>query len=163
MSEEKTLVIENRKLAEGTVLTVTYKKAEHRCTVIKTDTGLAFQLKDGQTFNSPSSAGKGITGRVSCDGWKFWSVLDGATAEPVEAAKPKREPNAAGPKMVRNIRKMPNQKGVEEGSTKWWCSACMKAFITESPDLPQRCPDGHPFEQVDEFAFVPAETTDGDK
>ena len=158
------MVIENRNLNEGAVLTVTYKKAEHRCSVIKTEKGLGFQLDNGTTFSSPSSAGKAVTGRVSCDGWKFWTVLDGsapaettaesATSEPTKA---KKEPKASGPKMVRNIRKMPNQKGVAEGSTKWWCSAGMKAFITESAELPQVCPDGHPFEQADDFAAVPAE------
>ena len=163
------MVIENRNLAEGEVLTVTYKKAEHRCTVVKTGKGLGFQLKDGSIFTSPSSAGKAVTGRVSCDGWKFWSLADGTvkveTAAPEAAQrseKPAKAAKPAGPKMVRNIRKMPNQKGVAEGSTKWWCSAGMNAFITESPDLPQQCPDGHPFEQADEFAVVPVVERDGD-
>lgn len=121
------MVIENRNLTEGTVLSVTYKKTEHRCTVIKTDKGLAFQLTNGTTFNSPSSAGKSITGRVSCDGWKFWSVAPGMP--PMEAAetpageaeqrKPSKAPKSSAPKIVRNIRKMPNQKGVAEGSTKF--------------------------------------------
>jgi Zn finger protein HypA/HybF involved in hydrogenase expression len=163
MGQEKKLVVEKGTLAEGAVLTVTYKKAEHRCTVIKTEKGLEFQLADGKTFGSPSSAGKAITGRVSCDGWKFWSIAEGAMPAPAQseavaetAEKPKREPKTAGPKMIRNIRKMPNQKGVAEGSTKWWCSACMKGFITESAELPQACPESHPLEQADQFA-VPAE------
>ena len=158
------MAIENRNLAEGAVLTATYKKAEHRCSVIKTEKGLGFQLSDGKVFSSPSSAGMAVTGRVSCDGWKFWTLADGSvavetTAESATSAptKAKKEPKASGPKMVRNIRKMPNQKGVAEGSTKWWCSAGMKAFITESAELPEECPDGHPREQADEFAATPKE------
>jgi hypothetical protein len=126
------MVIDNRNLAEGAVLSVTYKKAEHRCTVIKTDKGLGFQLANGSVFASPSSAGKAITGRVSCDGWKFWSLAkDGAKpiiAEPA-AAEPDVEPTTAeapapkAPKLIRQIKKMPNQKGVAEGSAKFWCSA----------------------------------------
>ena len=66
----------------GTKLVATYKKALHPCEVVATDNGIAFQLADGKTYMSPSSAGKAITGRVSCDGWKFWSLADGQTTTP---------------------------------------------------------------------------------
>jgi hypothetical protein len=160
------MVIENRNLAEGTVLSVTYKKAEHRCTVVKTEDGLAFRLADGQTFKSPSSAGKAITGRVSCDGWKFWSVAEGATAiAPTERSprpgEPEAEKPARGPKLIRNVKKMPNQKAVEEGWTKFWCSACMKAFVAETTLVPGKCPEGHAREMADEFA-VPAEAAEAE-
>ncbi len=158
------MAIENRNLWAGAKLAATYKKEQHFCDVLKTDDGLAFQLKDGKVFKSPSSAGKAITGRVSCDGWKFWSMAgegsapasEATTAEPVEPKA--KAPKTVASKMVRVIRKMPNQKGVEEGSTKWWCSACMKAFLTESAVLPEQCLEGHPWERADEFAAVPAES-----
>jgi hypothetical protein len=167
---EKKLAIENRKLVAGTELTVTYKKVEHRCEVVSTEDGPAFRLKDGQTFKSPSSAGKAITGRVSCDGWKFWSLASGeqpaaattaetASTEPAEAKTLKAKPasKAAAPKMVKLIKKMPNQKGVAEGSTKFWCSACMKAFVAETTLVPEACPAGPSREMADEFAAVPQE------
>lgn len=165
------MVVENRNLAAGIVLTVTYKKAEHRCEVVKTDDGLAFRLADGQTFKSPSSAGKAITGRVSCDGWKFWSVANGAaqaaSPEPeasvvaTDEAPARKAPKVSGPKMVKVVRKMPNQKAVEAGWTKFWCSACMKAFVAETTLVPEECPEGHAREMADAFA-VPAEAAEAE-
>jgi rubrerythrin len=157
------MVIDNRNLAEGAVLSVTYKKAEHRCTVIKTDKGLGFQLANGSVFASPSSAGKAITGRVSCDGWKFWSLAkDGASPEFAPSGEPEVEPTTteapaakvAPPKVIRQIKKMPNQKSVPEGSTKFWCSACMKGFVIEGSATPESCPEGHPKDTTDEFAAL---------
>lgn len=159
------MTIENRNLWAGAKLVATYKKAEHFCEVLKTDEGLAFQFKDGKVFKSPSSAGKAITGRVSCDGWKFWSLASEGSAPPTEVvttetAEPKaKATKAVATRVVRVIRKMPNQKGVAEGSTKWWCSGCMKAFVTESIELPEQCTEGHLKEQTDEFAAVPTELT----
>src|SRR5215207_2496402 len=76
------MALENRNLAAGTKLVATYKKAQHGCEVVATENGIAFQLADGKTYMSPSSAGKAVTGRVSCDGWKFWSLADGETTTP---------------------------------------------------------------------------------
>jgi hypothetical protein len=167
------MAIENRTLEAGTVLVATYKKVEHRCEVLKTEQGIAFQLADGKVFMSPSSAGKAITGRVSCDGWKFWSVASGtqpaaatsaetASTEPATAKTPKAKPAAkpAAPKMVKLIKKLPNQQAVPEGSTKFWCSACMKAFVAETTLVPETCPAGHPREAADEFAAVPQEAAE---
>ncbi len=49
-------------------LVVTYKGTEHRATVNADGTITV----NGKTFNSPSRAGKAITGR-EVDGWTFWS------------------------------------------------------------------------------------------
>lgn len=57
----------------GTRLVATYKGAKHEAEFV--DGGL-FRIADGRTFTSPSSAGKAVTGRVSCDGWKFWSLAE---------------------------------------------------------------------------------------
>jgi hypothetical protein len=49
-------------------LVVTYKGATHKATV-NTDGTITV---NGKTFNSPSRAGKEITGR-EVDGWTFWT------------------------------------------------------------------------------------------
>ena len=49
-------------------LVVTYKGVEHKATVNEDGTITV----NGKTFNSPSRAGKEITGR-EVDGWTFWS------------------------------------------------------------------------------------------
>ena len=51
-----------------TELVATYKGAEHKATVNPDGTITV----NGNTFNSPSRAGKEITGR-EVDGWTFWS------------------------------------------------------------------------------------------
>ena len=160
------MALDNRNLAAGTKLVATYKKAQHGCEVIATDNGIAFQLADGKTYMSPSSAGKAITGRVSCDGWKFWSLADGEMPTAADApATPERKAKAPKPsvvatKMVKLIKKLPNQKGVEEGSTRFFCSGFMKAFVTQSTLMPETCPEGHPREAADDFGSVPAETAE---
>jgi hypothetical protein len=158
------MALENRNLAAGTKLVATYKKAQHPCEVVATENGIAFQLADGKTYMSPSSAGKAITGRVSCDGWKFWSLAEGQTNVSAAEAPATPERKAKAPKasvvatkMVKLIKKLPNQKGVAEGSTRFFCSGCMKAFITESTLMPETCPEGHPREAADDFGTVPAE------
>ena len=140
--------IDNRDLTAGTTLTVTYKGKQHRCEVVQTGEGRKFKLEDGRVFNSPSSAGKAVTGRVSCDGWKFWSVagkegLRGPATRPI--GKPTRS------KRLRLIKKLPNQKGVEEGQTRWFCSACQKGFNMPTGQEPAACPEGHPWQTEDEF------------
>ena len=55
------------------------------------------------------------------------------------------------------IKKLPNQKGAPEGSTKFWCSACMKSFVAEGTAIPETCPEGHVKEQTDDFAGKPTE------
>jgi hypothetical protein len=145
-----------------------YKKASHRCEVVATDEGLRFKLADGKLFKSPSSAGRGVTGRVSCDGWKFWSLDGEAPEKPASEPTPiatiastaKAKPANGAAKMVRQIKKLPNQKGVPEGSVKWFCSACMKSFLNDGQNAPQTCPEGHAREAADEFAAVPPEVAE---
>ena len=51
---------------------------------------------------------------VSCNGWRFWSV------EGDEPEKPTSKPKATAlTGKLRQLRRMPNQKGVAEGSVKW--------------------------------------------
>jgi Restriction Enzyme Adenine Methylase Associated len=157
--------IDNRELAPGDKLVATYKKAQHRCEVVQTDAGRQFKLADGRLFKSPSSAGKAITGRVSCDGWTFWSLegaaptVTNAKAEtPAKAVKepkadkPANEAKPSAPKRVKQISKLRIQKDAPEGQVHWFCSACGKGFFLPTGEQPSVCPQGHPAEVDDELA-----------
>jgi hypothetical protein len=148
------MTIENRILAPGTKLVATYKKTTFTCEVVSTPEGeIHFQLEDGRLFTSPSSAGKAVMNGVACNGWRFWS-LDGAA--PTNAPKAEKAAQADGQsrvsKRVRQIRKLPNQRGVPEGETRWFCSGCMKGFLIPAGQEPAICPAGHPAEVEDAFA-----------
>jgi hypothetical protein len=151
--------ITNRNLPAGAVLAGRYKGQTYRCTVLEHEGKLAYSLDDNSTHASPSAAASAVMGGASVNGWRFWS-LEGDLPEKVTGTA-KAETVAKGAsiatKMVKVIKKMPNQKGVAEGSTKFWCSGCMKAFIAETTLVPEQCPEGHPREMADEFAAVAQE------
>ncbi len=146
------MTIENRNLPPGTALTATYKKQVYTCEVVKTDDGIAYRLADGRTFKSLSSAGNAVTGG-SVNGWRFWSVA-GEEERGTENSPPATKSRGSDPKptTARQLRKLPNQKGVPEGQARWYCSACQKAFMTETASPPEACPEGHAREVADEFA-----------
>ena len=52
---------------------------------------------------------------------------------------------------VKQIRRVPNQKGVAEGQIKWHCSACMASLLHDGTADPDACPQGHQREATDEF------------
>lgn len=54
------------------------------------------------------------------------------------------------------IRRTPNQVGVPDGHTKWFCSACMASFIGE-PLRPFSCPQGHSRVADAEVTYEPDE------
>jgi hypothetical protein len=148
------MAIENRDLAAGTKLVARYRGAEHSVLVVgDTETGLGFELDNGTIYKSLSSAGKAVMNGVACNGWRFWSRAGEAVTETAEEVAPahgaKAKPTT---KTVRQIRKLPNQKGVPEGQVKWFCSACQRSFLIDGKDAPAACPEGHPLEQEDEFA-----------
>ena len=87
---------------------------------------------------------------ISCNGWRFWSLAGAGDGQGRKAGPAGKAPGAK-PTRVSQIRKLPNQKNVEAGKTKWFCSACMASFVTEGTDAPEACPEGHPREVVDEF------------
>jgi hypothetical protein len=143
--------IDNRELAPGAKLEGTHKKTSYICEVVATPEGeIRFKLEDGRLFTSPSSAGKAVMNGVSCNGWRFWSLADEARREqdnsPAGENDSSRKPTTA--KRVRQIKKLPNQKGAEEGQTRWFCSGCMKGFLMPTGQEPAACPEGHPWEQV---------------
>ncbi len=142
--------LDKQELAPGTRLVGTYKKAQRVCEVVETSEGAKrYRLEDGTLFKSPSSAAKAVMGGISANGWRFWS-LEGA--EPERKATADRPAKPARSKLLRQIKKLPNQKGAAEGETKWFCSACMASFSTATGGEPEACPEGHPREVQDEFS-----------
>ena len=148
------MAIENRDLAAGTKLVARYRGLEHGVLVVgDMETGLGFELDNGTIYKSLSSAGKAVMNGISCNGWRVWSRAgEGATEAGEEGAPAHATKAKPTPKTVRQISKLPNQKGVPEGQVKWYCSACQKSFLVEGKDTPAACAEGHPLEQEDEFA-----------
>ncbi len=70
--------ITDRNLKPGTRLTAKYKKKVYAAEVIGGKDGqVRFRLADGREFASPSAAGKAVMGGVACNGWRFWSLVNG--------------------------------------------------------------------------------------
>jgi hypothetical protein len=144
------MAIENRELEAGTKLIAKYKKEEHRAEVVAGEEGkVKYRLADGREFKSPSSAGTSITGKA-CNGWAFWSIDSGsaqtwpeesenseATAEDSEETQTPEQTPTAG------FRRVPNQKGVEEGQIRLYCDACQKSFTAPAGETAETCPEGH--------------------
>ena len=146
------MAIENRNLAVGTKLVGRHKKTEHTCEVVQTDEGIRYKLADGSLHKSPSSAASAVMGGVSANGWRFWSVEG---TQPAKAEKPAKASKAPG-RMVKQIKRLPNQKGVEDGQTKFFCSACMESFLVAKGTEPTACPKGHAATVEDELAPLDA-------
>jgi hypothetical protein len=138
------MAITNRDLPVGTRLVANYKKTRYVCTVEADDDGkLTFVLEDGRRFKSPSSAASAVIGGSAANGWKFWSVEDEEPTPKADSTKTAAAKPSRGSKTKKLIFKVPNQAGVAEGKTKWFCSACMKSFIEDGDAEPQVCPEGH--------------------
>ena len=145
------MALENRDLKAGQKLVARYKGQEHTVLVLGDDkTGLGFELDGETTFKSLSTAGNAVTGG-SVNGWRFWS-LEGELKEKRETdAKPAGRRSVKPEARVKQIRRVPNQKGVADGQIKWHCSACMASFVHDGTADPDACPQGHPREATDEF------------
>jgi hypothetical protein len=119
---------------------VRHKKQEHTCEVVKTKDGLRYRLADGKEFNSPSSAGREITGGVAVNGWRFWS-LEGTLPE----RKAKGEPEAKKPASKAPAKKAPAKKAAKGKKAakkkaqraaaargdKYGCGVCNETFPTQ--------------------------------
>ena len=144
------MAIENRDLEAGTKLIARYKKEEYKAEVVLGEDGkVKYRLADGREFKSPSSAGTAITTKA-CNGWAFWSIepvsapiepeeqeTSEEPAEDSEDTETPEEPPAAG------FRRVPNQKGVEEGQVRLYCDACQKSFASSADQPAATCPEGH--------------------
>jgi hypothetical protein len=152
--------IENRDLPVGTRLEANYKKVRYVCTVEAGEDGkLAFVLEDGKRFTSPSSAASAII-KGAANGWRFWSlegaapVPKAATATKAPRTRTKADSAEPKPKATRRsraekngphkiIRPLDNQEDVPEGQVRYWCDACMDAFLGFAGQEPNQCPTGH--------------------
>ena len=122
-----------------------------------------YRLEDGREFKSPSAAGTGVTGNA-CNGWAFWSLDalgeseeattsegDGSIAEgqdPPEDSESEPTYVSAGqefaePAATPSFRRVPNQKGVDEGQVRLYCESCQKSFTTLTDQPVDTCPEGH--------------------
>jgi len=151
------MAIESRILPAGTILRANYKKQTWRVLVLETEEGKkGYQLIDPtgggtEIYKSPSAAGSAVMGGVACNGWRFWSIEG---EEPVTPPKEQEAKEASPAKRVfKNLKRTPNQKGVEEGQERWFCSACQKGFTVPAKTTPEACPEGHPAEVEDELAI----------
>ena len=144
------MVIENRDLEVGTKLIARYKKEEYRAEVVAGEEGkVKYRFADGREFKSPSAAGTAITGKA-CNGWAFWSLETGSAptetpglensegqGEAAEDAETPDQSPAVG------FRRVPNQKGVEEGEVRLYCDSCRTSFSSPADQPADTCPEGH--------------------
>ena len=78
-------------------------------------------------------------GGKAANGWRFWSVQG---TEP-KAREGGEKPEAQAVTAKRLVYRVPNQKGIAEGQSRWFCRACMKGFVIEGCGQPGVCPEGH--------------------
>jgi hypothetical protein len=105
-----------------------------------------------------------ITGHA-CNGWAFWSLekVEGAPSAQVQQTQPQegnsgetagttgaQETTPAGTEEQQERRsankrffRTPNQRGVPEGQTRWYCHNCSKSFLVTTGQMPESCPAGH--------------------
>ena len=144
------MVIENRDLEPGTKLIAKYKKEDYRAEVVAGEEGkVKYRLSDGREFKSPSAAGTAITSKA-CNGWAFWSVelVNAPTGreEPEtteERGEDSEDTETLGETPAAGFRRVPNQKGVEEGQVRLYCDACQKSFTAPVGGPAETCPEGH--------------------
>ena len=152
------MAIEDRNLTVGARLVASYRKQAHVCMVEKAEEGdgILFVLEDDRKFKSPSSAASAVMGGKAVNGWRFWSV-QGTEPKAIHGGE-KPETQAAKPKRL--VYRVPNQKGIAEGQSRWFCRACLKGFVIGGDRQPEACPAGHRGDDPERTAAVgPAEET----
>ena len=150
------MAIEDRNLTVGTRLVASYRKQAHACMVEKRDEGggVLFVLEDGKRYKSASSAASAVMGGAAVNGWRFWSI-QGAEPKGKEGGE---RPEAQAMKSKRLVYRVPNQKGIAEGQSRWFCRACMKGFVASGDGQPEACPACHRGDDSERTAAVgPAE------
>ena len=155
------MAIEDRNLEVGTRLVANYKKQAYVCTVEvgEEGEGVVFVLEGGKRFKSPSSAGSAVMGGKAVIGWRFWSI-EGAAPTTKEPQDGGGKPKARSSKAKKLIYRNPNQQGMAEGKSRWFCTACMKRFVVEGDVQPEVCPEGHRIDDAELTAPVASEVTE---
>ena len=151
------MAIEDRNLTVGTRLVANYRKQAHACMVERAGDGegVLFVLEDGRKFKSASAAASTVMGGKAVNGWRFWSVQG---TKPKGKERGREKPKTQASKSKRLVYRVPNQKGIAEGQSRWFCRACMKGFVIEDGDgQPEVCPEGHRGEPERTTAAGPAE------
>ena len=135
------MAIEDRNLTVGTRLVASYRKQAVACMVENREEGggILFVLEDGRKFKSASPAASAVMGGKAVNGWRFWSVQG---IEP-KAQEGGEKPETQAAKSKRLVYRVPNQKGIAEGQSRWFCRACMKGFVIGGDRQPEACPAGH--------------------
>jgi hypothetical protein len=165
-------MITNRNLSPGTHLVAKYRGQDHHALILDAgDVFLQREIEDTtpiaqRTYKSLSKAANAITGN-SVNGWRFWSLADGEAtrlAEDFLTAGPGVIEDAEGgdgstvgeagggndygepsPKLLRNIKRTANQRGIPASEVRFFCNACCKSFLSpENGTGPEACPEGHP-------------------
>ena len=136
------MAIEDRNLTVGTRLVANYRKQAVVCMVEKAEEGdgTLFVLEDGRKFKSASAAASAVMGGKAVNGWRFWSVQG---TKPQGKKGGGERPETQASKSKRLVYRVPNQKGIAEGQSRWFCRACMKGFVIEGDGQPEACPAGH--------------------
>jgi rubrerythrin len=160
------MTIKDRNLTAGMTLVGKYHKQAHKCQVVQGEGDkVRYRLEDGREFKSPSAAGMAITGHA-CDGWVFWSLETNLNANAPNMEAPNQEGTPATENanvqevkeaaaetvapiatvttiITKSFHRTPNQRGVSEGKTRWYCQTCGESFMAPYGEIPQECPQGH--------------------
>ena len=88
------MVILNRDLPAGTLLTGTLKKTVYQAEVVETPEGIRYRV-NGKEYKSPSAAASAAMNGVSANGWKFWSLQGAEPAAGEQTPKPEKARKAA--------------------------------------------------------------------
>jgi hypothetical protein len=115
-----------------------HKKQDFVCEVVQTDDGIRYRM-GGKDFNSPSSAGRAVTGGVAVNGWKFWSLEGTLKERAPKAEKPAKAAKGKSAKAVKPKAKKGAKKSAKKATKKvaraashdsYGCGVCPEAFPT---------------------------------